>query len=70
MLWIPVVGWVLAPIAFLVAVFFWLSALSRSPDDNDLHFEIRERFGEYARDTRNLLGMLTGSSANPPVRIC
>lgn len=27
MLWIPVVGWVLAPIAFILALFFWLSAL-------------------------------------------
>ena len=27
MLWIPVVGWVLAPIFFILAVFFWLYAL-------------------------------------------
>ena len=27
LLWIPVVGWVLAPICFILVVFFWLSAL-------------------------------------------
>jgi len=27
LLWIPVVGWVLAPLCFILAVFFWLSAL-------------------------------------------
>lgn len=27
MLWIPVIGWVLAPILFVAAVVFWISAL-------------------------------------------
>lgn len=27
LLWIPVIGWLLAPIAFILAMFFWLSAL-------------------------------------------
>lgn len=27
LLWIPVIGWVMAPIAFLLALFLWLSAL-------------------------------------------
>lgn len=27
LLWIPIVGWVLAPIAFILGLFFWVSAL-------------------------------------------
>ena len=27
LLWIPIIGWVMAPILFLLALFFWISAL-------------------------------------------